>query len=137
MKRNNKKSLCEKTMKIVVNIMKISSLSLAQMSLGSTAAPQTITYENSSSDAFVEITRITQDSGQLRLQELENSSNLSSLFLNPNEGKASSYVIREVKDVNEAASDYIHKFHDNNRKHASNFKVSPYVIPPPPPPVVK
>ncbi|KAK9278255.1 hypothetical protein L1049_027819 [Liquidambar formosana] len=37
--RNNNKSLCQKSMKMVTNILKLSSFSIAKMSLGSARPP--------------------------------------------------------------------------------------------------
>ncbi|KAL5722431.1 hypothetical protein ACHQM5_005954 [Ranunculus cassubicifolius] len=125
-KRSNQKSLCEKSMKIVVNILKISSLSLATMSLGSPSGNGKLKSE------VTEITFVTKNSGQSRLKEPENSLKTSSYLLNPDQEKASSYVIHNEMNVDGKASDYIQRFHAKNRAHSSNLKASFLIIPPPP-----
>ncbi|KAF5178767.1 hypothetical protein FRX31_031642 [Thalictrum thalictroides] len=118
--KSNKKSLCEKTMQIAVNIFRVSSLSLAKKSLGTSAAglPRLIPGDHESG-RIIEIDSVSQGNEQLRSQEAVNSSMPSSYLLNPN--------------VDGRASDYIQRFHEKNRIHSTNLKVSSYILPPPPP----
>ncbi|KAL5722426.1 hypothetical protein ACHQM5_005949 [Ranunculus cassubicifolius] len=101
-KRNNKKPLCERSMKIVLNIIK-------------NLVP-------------TEVTSVSKDNGSLKLKEPEKSLKPSSYLFNPNEEKASSYVIRDGTNVDRKASDYIERFHAKNRNHSNDLKLSRAII---------
>ncbi|PIA62351.1 hypothetical protein AQUCO_00200386v1 [Aquilegia coerulea] len=135
--KRNKKSLCEKTMQIAVNIIRVSSLSFAKKSLGTSAGLPRMIHGDHESGTIIEIESVSQGNEQRRLQEPVNSSKPSSYVLNPSEKKASSYVMRDGMNVDGRASDYIQRFHEKNRIHTADLKVSPYLIMPPPPPLIK
>ncbi|KAL5722429.1 hypothetical protein ACHQM5_005952 [Ranunculus cassubicifolius] len=133
-KRNNKKPLCERSMKIVLNIIKVSSLSLATMILGSPSRTRRTTHGNCKMETRVaEVTSVSKDNGSLKLKEPEKSLKPSSYLFNPNEEKASSYVICDGTNVDRKASDYIERFHAKNRNHSNDLKLSRAIIIPPPP----
>ncbi|KAL9337816.1 hypothetical protein Peur_069585 [Populus x canadensis] len=139
-KHGNNNSLCEKSMKMVVNIIKLSSFSIAKMSLG-TPSPPVATKSLAHVTGSVVVPKeplLSQIPGSRRSQEPQGSSNPKSFVMQPDEGNGSSHVIHEDNSViNGRASDYIRKVHEKNRNDAlETSKLTPY-IPPPPPRAVK
>ncbi|KAG5230071.1 Serine/threonine-protein kinase [Salix suchowensis] len=118
-KHRNNNSICEKSMNMVVNIIRLSSFSIATMSLD-------------------HLPLMTQIPGSRRSQESHGSSKPISFVMQPDEGNGSSRVIhKENSFIDERASDYIRRVHEKNRKDALEAsKHSPH-IPPPPPRAVK
>ncbi|OVA09134.1 hypothetical protein BVC80_9097g233 [Macleaya cordata] len=134
--RSKNESFCEKSMKTVVNIIKLSSLSLAQMSLMRTTSEQPPTSKTSTEAPLVPVPHHHQvHPGSQRSQEPETGSSKSSTYLlETYEGKGSSYVIGEGTNVDGRASDYIRRIHEKNRNDTNNnmVKLDPYILPPPP-----
>ncbi|KAJ4833167.1 hypothetical protein Tsubulata_051565 [Turnera subulata] len=135
--RNANHSLCEKSMKMVVNILKLSSFSIAKMSLGTTGhpigtrnlAPVTGLMVPAANDPFP-----SPIPGSQRSQEPQSSSRPLSFVMQPGEEKGSSYVIHEQNShIDGKASDYIRKVHAKNRVNVQETShLSPYILPPPP-----
>ncbi|CAK9141412.1 unnamed protein product [Ilex paraguariensis] len=119
---NNKgrrnKSLCEESMLMVTNIVKLSSFSIIKTSRGK-AAPQPATKDVASVTSSVKLV----DLGSSR----------PSYLTELGEGDKSSYVVHEENNVDSQASDYIRKVHEKNRNDSNEtLSLSPYIIPPPP-----
>ena len=134
-KRN--KSLCEKSMKMVTNIVKLSSFSIAKVTLGTSEPYSPVTKKLVSFSGSVKVSNgppLPQFSGSQRAKEPESRSNPISYLIEPVEGNmSSSYVIREETSVDGKASDYIRRIHAKNRyDSAEASSISPYIMPPPP-----
>ncbi|KAF9667798.1 hypothetical protein SADUNF_Sadunf15G0060900 [Salix dunnii] len=139
-KHRNNNSLCEKSMNMVVNIIKLSSFSIAKMSLGTPSPPvvsKSLVPVPGSVAAANEIL-MSQIPGSQRSQESQGSSKPISFVKQPDEGNGSSHVIhKENIFIDAMASDYIRKVHEKIRNDALEASErSPY-IPPPPPRAVK
>ncbi|CAK7322921.1 unnamed protein product [Dovyalis caffra] len=135
-KHRSNNSLCEKSMKMVVNIIKLSSFSIAKMSLG-TPSPPVVTKSlvpGTGSVMVVNEPLLSQIPGSQRSQEPQGSSKPISFVMQPDEGNGSSHVIHKENSVIDGrASDYIRKVHEKNRNDAREMsKLSPYILPPPP-----
>lgn len=132
-KDRNNRSLCGKSMKVAVNIVKMSAFSIAKMSLGASAAAKT-------AGPFTDSVTLAKDpplstlSGSQRSEKPQNSTNPVSFLMEPNKGNKSSYVIHEDKSaVDYDASAYIWKVHKRNRSDLSESSNLPqYILPPPP-----
>ncbi|MBA0735282.1 hypothetical protein Gogos_019144 [Gossypium gossypioides] len=121
----NDKSLCEKSMKMVMNIIRFSSFSIAKTSLGTTGYRSTPTKNlkpATDSDMVIddELPQ-PQFSGNQRSEKLQSSTKPRSA---------------RNGDVNGMFAAYTRKVNEKNR---SNFheasKHSPYILPPPPTPL--
>lgn len=110
---------------MVTNIVKLSSLSIANRSLETSASPPATrrlgtTVNNPPRPQFPQ---------SLRSQEPK----LISFLIHPAEGNEALSMIREEETVDGKASDYIRKVHDKNRNVLEETsKVSAYIMPPPP-----
>ncbi|XVF50228.1 hypothetical protein PTKIN_Ptkin04bG0079300 [Pterospermum kingtungense] len=127
----NDKSLCEKSMKMVVNIIKLSSFSIAKMSLGTSGTE----HPSSPTKSLTPAT----DSDMVTDQLLQQSSSKPySYVVQPEGGNESMMVHQEKRDGDGIFAAYIRKVHEKNR---SNFheasKLSPYILPPPPTPLTR
>ncbi|KAJ6676758.1 hypothetical protein OIU85_009981 [Salix viminalis] len=128
-KHRNNNSICEKSMNMVVNIIRLSSFSIATMSLGSPCPPvvsKRLVPVEAGSVAAAKEPLMTQSSKPI------------SFVMQPDEGNGSSRVIhKENSFIDERASDYIRRVHEKNRNDAHEAsKHSPH-MPPPPPRAVK
>ncbi|KAI7994034.1 hypothetical protein LOK49_LG11G01369 [Camellia lanceoleosa] len=142
-KANNhkNKSLCEKSMQMVVNFIKLSSISLASLSLGTTSVGHTLPDQNRSGRKGIvppkNVLKVSQIQGSQtqKSQEPESDSMSYSYLMDPSENKGSSDMVSEVNDsTDNRFSDYIQRFHDKNRRDSiTASKGLPYILPPPPP----
>ncbi|WRX17575.1 hypothetical protein QQP08_010062 [Theobroma cacao] len=117
----NDKSLCEKSMKMVVNIIKLSTFSIAKMSLGATGHPTAT--ENfipaTDSDMVTDDLLQPQFSGSLRSKKLQNSKPIS-FVMQPGGGNESLMVHEDKRDIDGRFAAYIKKVHEKNRR-GGNF----------------
>ncbi|KAE8722244.1 hypothetical protein F3Y22_tig00014304pilonHSYRG00114 [Hibiscus syriacus] len=139
--RNDSKSLCEKSMKVVANIIKLSSFSIAKMSLGEatghpTAAkgrPTSVT----DSDTFADGPMSQPPLSSGMSEKLQSRSKPYSFVMQPEDGGNESLEVRggERDDGDGKFSAYIKKVHEKNRSNLHEAaKLSPYMLPPPPTP---
>lgn len=132
------KSLCEKSIKMVANIIKVSSFSISKMTLGAgrhTAAAGSL--EPLVDSAMVDNKPVpSQIDGSRRSQQPQSGSKRSFL-IEPGEknDSSSTYEIHEEMSVDGRASAYIRKVHEKNRNNYDASKFSP--LPPPPRAVLK
>ncbi|KAA8540889.1 hypothetical protein F0562_024973 [Nyssa sinensis] len=114
-KSRSKRSLCEKSMKIVANIVKLSSFSIAKISLGTAGPPpRTKNLASFDSDKVVNDPLLPRFPGS-RSQEPQCSSKSVSYLIEPIEGNEFVDVICEEKSIDGRASAYITKVHEKNR----------------------
>ncbi|OAY30957.1 hypothetical protein MANES_14G072000v8 [Manihot esculenta] len=120
-------SLCEKSMKMVVSIIKLSSFSIAKMSLGATEpavvtkklAPVTGSVMDANGPLLPQIPRSHKS------QQVRSRSKPFSFVMQPDEGNSSAYTIHEENSVIDGmASDYIRKFHEKNSYDAHFHEIS-------------
>ncbi|KAE8697633.1 Detected protein of unknown function [Hibiscus syriacus] len=139
--RNENKSLCEKSMKVVVNIIKLSSFSIAKMGLGEATGHPTAAKSPTSimdSNTFVDgpMPRAPRASGMS--EKLQSRSKPYSFVMHPANGGNESLVVREGKrdDGDGKFAAYIKKVHEKKRSNLHEAaKLSPYILPPPPTPL--
>ncbi|CAI0399059.1 unnamed protein product [Linum tenue] len=122
-------------MKVVVNIMRLSSLSIAKMSLGTTTTSPVV---NRNLAPITESVMGTKEpllppqtpAGTRRSQEPWSKPN-SYLMEPAGRGKGAAGTTEGKGSVIDGrASDYIRKVHEKNRNDAS--KLTPLILPPPP-----
>ncbi|XVE57055.1 hypothetical protein DITRI_Ditri04bG0061100 [Diplodiscus trichospermus] len=133
----NDKSLCEKSMKMVVNIIKLSSFSIAKMSLGATAhstATKNLAPATDHPDMVTDALLQPQFSGMS--EKLQSSSKPYSVVMQPDGENESLMVHEEKRDSDGIFAAYIRKVHEKNRSslHEAS-KHSPFILPPPPTPL--
>ncbi|OIS97654.1 hypothetical protein A4A49_04339 [Nicotiana attenuata] len=127
-----KKSLCEKSMEIVVNIITLSSFSLAAINLGGTSNK----HHKSSHNSSINVSKVSPF--QLQKGNNNNKSQVpttkSRFYVKEHDqGEKSSRLIHEntEQDQDGNFSDYIKKFHKRNRDDLSaattNRKASTYI----------
>lgn len=120
-------------------MIRLSSFSIAKMSLGMGRAPAP--PRNSAPNAATGEPLLPQfhggGSSSSRSQVPESSSKPIIYLIAPSEGAGSSYVIRSEKSVDGMASDYIQKVHDKNRSYLEETSSHPPFILPPPPRVLE
>ncbi|XVF09196.1 hypothetical protein REPUB_Repub07fG0071100 [Reevesia pubescens] len=107
----NDKSLCEKSMKMVVNIIKLSSFSIAKMSLGAIghpAATKNLTPPTDSDMVTDELLQ-TQFSRIQMSEKLQNSSKTCSFLMQPGGGDESLMVHEEKREDDVIFAAYIKK----------------------------
>jgi hypothetical protein len=115
-------SLCEKSIKMVANIIKLSSFSISKMTLGEgrqTAAPRSLEplADSAMADNKPEPFRI---SGSRRSQQPQGGSK-HSFLIEPGEKNDSTYEIHEeMMSIDGRASAYIRKVHEKNRNNYNN-----------------
>ncbi|KAM3307833.1 hypothetical protein P3S67_009577 [Capsicum chacoense] len=129
--RSSDDSLCEKSMKMVTNVIRLSSFSIARMSLGIATQPAPA---GKIPATFIRGSPTAQFPESLRSQETVNVKKPIAYLIDPTEsGKSSSLYAVNEKCIDGRASDYIRRVHEKNR-HDSNeaMSFSPFVIPPPP-----
>ena len=129
--RHKRESLCEKSMDLIMNIIKLSSLSLARKSFRTARLPAKRNRVPVTGAVTVSIPH--QLPASQALQEPENGSKSYS-YLIEIERKSPSYMIPEIENVDDRASDYIRGFHAKNRHDSSTAsKQLSYILSPPPP----
>ncbi|KAJ0095523.1 hypothetical protein Patl1_16273 [Pistacia atlantica] len=116
-RRNKKKSLCEESMKLVVSIVKLSSLSLATWSLRTPVIlPAAAERNQVPAAASGKIAAIMDVRPMAQLPAGTRSQN------------------SQEQDINRKATDFIRRIREKNKnvptKESKDF---PYVMPPPPP----
>uniref|UniRef100_A0A2P2NFM3 Uncharacterized protein n=1 Tax=Rhizophora mucronata TaxID=61149 RepID=A0A2P2NFM3_RHIMU len=132
-KERNNNSLWTKSMKIAVDIIRQSSLSIAQTSLGTSGPP--VSMKNfapvTGSVVASKETLLSQVSGGRRLQEPQSSSKPISFMMQPDEGNGSSYVTHEESNmIDGKASAYIKKVHARYHNDALEAPMlAPYLLP--------
>lgn len=138
-KDRSSKSLCERSMKMVTNIVKLSSFSIANMSLGTSRAPRSsrnhslsVGHNPQVVDPEPLLPRIP--GSRRRSQE---SSRPISYLVEPGEGVESTCLVLEEKNVDGMASDYINKVHKKNRHYLHEISEDYPIILPPPPRIAK
>ncbi|XVF12037.1 hypothetical protein REPUB_Repub08aG0080300 [Reevesia pubescens] len=129
------KTLCEKSMKMVVNIIKLSSFSIAKMSLGETGHPTTAT-KNLTPATHSDMVTDELLQPQLRSEKLQSRSKPYSFVMQPGGENESLMVHEEKRDSDGIFAAYIRKVHEKNRSNSHEAsKLSPYILPPPPTPI--
>ena len=130
-KGRSNNSLSETSMMMVANIIKLSSFSIAQMSLGT--APKKLPSLTGSNTILNNNPSVPQFSGSLKSQEPHSVSKPVSYLIEPVEGNGSLYVMPEEKGIDEKTLDYIRKVHEKNwlDSNKSSMK-TPFILPPPP-----
>ncbi|KAK3225792.1 hypothetical protein Dsin_005654 [Dipteronia sinensis] len=127
------KSLCETSVKMMVNIIKLSTFSIAKMSLGA-SGPSPATTKN----LQVNEPLLPQSPGRRKSEKPKNSSKPVLFLMEPTGGSESSYVVHgEKSHIDGKASAYIKKVHQKNLSDLSESpNLPPYILPPPPRAVV-
>ena len=134
----NDKSLCEKSMKMVVNIIKLSSFSIAKMSLGATGHPTATKNLTTPTDSDMVTGELLQPpfSVSQRSEKLQNSTKPYSFVMQPGRGNEPLMVHEEKRDSDGMFAAYIRKVHEKNRSNLHEIsKLSPFILPPPPTPL--
>lgn len=129
-KVQEKKSLCEKSMEIVVNIITLSSFSLAAINLGGTN-----NKNHKSSHSSINVSKVSSFQLQKGNNKKSQVPTTKSRFYvkERDQGEKSSRLVHEntEQDQDENFSDYINKFHKRNRDDLSaavtNRKASTYI----------
>lgn len=130
-KDRSSESLCETSVKMVTNIIKLSSFSVAKASLGTSTRPQSSRNLslNVGDDSYVVGPEppLPRFPGSRRSQE---SSKPISYLVEPGKGVGSAYLIHEEENVDSMASDYINKVHEKNRHYLREIaKDNPIILP--------
>nr|DAD31098.1 TPA_asm: hypothetical protein HUJ06_009949 [Nelumbo nucifera] len=128
--RRNKYSLWEKSMKMAMNIVRVSSFSLSKASLGATtrAIP-----------ANGKTNGINPGSSQRSSSQQEPERGPTTPPYLMFEGNGSSLVISKRSNIDDRASDFIQRFHEKNRNKTHNMPKSdphPLIVPPQPQPLL-
>ncbi|OMP07093.1 hypothetical protein COLO4_07631 [Corchorus olitorius] len=136
-RNRNDKSLCEKSMMMVVNIIKLSSFSIAKMSLGAT---KNLEATGNSDMVTDEVARAGFCGSQRSEKILSRSKAISFVMQQPGGGNESLMLGEEKSnsdsDSNGMFAAYINKVHEKNRRNLHEAsKLSPYILPPPPTPL--
>ncbi|KAF5734163.1 hypothetical protein HS088_TW16G00607 [Tripterygium wilfordii] len=149
----SRRSFCEDSMKMVTNIIKLSSFSIAKLTLGTASsssssspvavkslAPE-VARSCSGSGSGSGSVMVPQIPGSRRSQKPRSSSKPVSFVMQPadRENESSSYVIHEEKKsvIDDQASDYISKVRKKNRKYLDETSMHYQDIVPPPPRLMK
>ncbi|XAR64992.1 hypothetical protein NMG60_11008914 [Bertholletia excelsa] len=145
-----KSSVCEKSMQMIVTIIKLSSVSLAGVTLGSTIARPNL--PSPGQQTVKEVVSSSNLLRQTRSKKPETDSISQSCVMDPGDTRGSSYVVSQIKDKDErvhrnkespmngsvsdvSVSDFINWFHEKNRQDSINASTGvPFIVPPPPPP---
>lgn len=139
-KVRSNESLCEKSMKMVTNMVKLSSLSISKVSLGISGPPPATKNLASVTASLMVVDKppLLQFPGNRRSQEPQSGTKPMGYLIAPVAGNGSSSIIREDNSIDGKASDYIEKVRKKIRC-ASNKTTnhSAYIMPPPTPRVVK
>ena len=120
---HKKKSLCKKSMMLVANIMKLSTISLASMSLGTNFKQPPIDCVPATAEVpSVNASMVPEFPRSQRSQEPESDPKQYSYLIEP-EKDNSSYVICE-RDIDEKAAEYIKRIHERNRNDSNTAAFS-------------
>ncbi|KAB2001966.1 hypothetical protein ERO13_D11G031200v2 [Gossypium hirsutum] len=129
----NERSLCEKSMKMVANIIRLSSFSIAKMSLGEpTTATTKSPVPTTGSDTF------TDEPSRFSGSHKQTRSKPYSFMMEPaaSDGNESRMVREEKEHSDGRFAEYIRKVHEKNRRNSHEAsKHSSYILPPPPTPL--
>ncbi|KAI3504630.1 hypothetical protein L1887_26251 [Cichorium endivia] len=130
-KSRSNKSICENSMKLMRNIVKVSYISLAKISLRKGAPPPLPPQRIAAQNRVPSLPRYTRN---LRSQEPINSSKPVSYLIDPDETNRSSMsMIKDDESVDLKAWDFIRKVHEKNLKDVSEItNFSEFILPPPP-----
>ncbi|KAI3464021.1 hypothetical protein Pfo_020684 [Paulownia fortunei] len=140
-KGKNNKSLCEKSMKMVANFVRLSSFSIDKMSLTTPPPPPPPTAAGkhqvlgSFNIGFNDPPRsVGSLPWRLKSQEPQRSSKAKSYLLEAlDEGNTNTFVVSEEESVDGKASEYIRKVHEKNRNNSDETSnLGTYIMPPPP-----
>lgn len=99
-------------MKVVANLVKMSSFYLAKISLGTAEKDPVEPRKLQTAKSFV----MVANNPVSRSQEPVTNSKKVSYLVEPDEGYRSSYDFQEDMNVDGKASDYIRKVHEKNQK---------------------
>lgn len=118
-------------MKMVTNVIRLSSFSIARMSLGIATQPAPAPVDKIPA-TFIKSSPTAQFPESLRSQEPVNIKKPIAYLIEPTESGKSSFYAVNNKSVDGRASDYIRRVHEKNR-HDSNeaMSFSAFIIPPP------
>lgn len=111
-KKTKDRSLYENSMKVVANLVKMSSFYLAKTSLGTAEKDPVEPRKLQTAKSFV----MVANNPVSRSQEPVTNSKKVSYLVEPDEGYRSSYDFQEDMNVDGKASDYIRKVHEKNQK---------------------
>ncbi|PWA38918.1 hypothetical protein CTI12_AA577280 [Artemisia annua] len=127
-KSRGNKSICEKWMKLITNIVKVSYISIAKIGFRESEPPQTMprTTRNSA-PSLPRYPKI------LRSQEPIDSSKRVSYPINPRDTNRSSIniIVDDESSIDGEASDFIKRVREKNFKDASEI-TDQSILPPPP-----
>ncbi|PWA69714.1 hypothetical protein CTI12_AA282300 [Artemisia annua] len=129
-KSRSNKSICEKSMNLMTNIMKVSYISMAKIGYRTSAPPQQMA--RATHNPAPSLPRYPKN---LRLQKPIDSTQRVSYLINPDHTNRSS--LNMIKDdesnIDREASDFIKTVRERNFKDASEItNLSEFVLPPPP-----
>lgn len=124
---------------MVTNILRLSSLSVASMSLGTAGRPASVRSHSSGKDSsmMAEEPVVPQFPSSRRSQEPQNWSKPVSFLVEPEDGIKSANVLHDDKNVDGMASDYIERVHKKNQYYFREASENSPIILPPPPRVLK
>lgn len=126
---NSYQSLCEKSILVAANMIKLSSFSIAKMSLGIGGTPASPRNSTSSTAPNTVTNDHLHPGRSSRSLVPERSSKPITYLIEPNEGAGSSYVIQEEKGVDGKASDYIRKIHSLlSDSEETSIRPPPHVV---------
>ncbi|GAV74385.1 hypothetical protein CFOL_v3_17865 [Cephalotus follicularis] len=121
-------------MKMVANFVRLSSFSIAMMSLGEGGHPGSTTAfaPASSLDSVAAEPLVSQISGDRRFRETQSCSKPISYLMQPSKEDVSSFVIhREDSATDEMFANYIRKAHEKNRNNLhESSKLAPIKLRP-------
>ncbi|PON34162.1 hypothetical protein PanWU01x14_346560 [Parasponia andersonii] len=125
----SEESLCEKSMKVVANVIRFSAFSIAKRSLGTTfESPVAPSGNLQTTRSFLTV----PSKPLLRAQKPQIMSNQTYLVKpeHKTDNGSSSYVVKEDMNVDGRASDYIRKVRQKNQRDLSvASETSSYQVP--------
>ncbi|KAL3748316.1 hypothetical protein ACJRO7_009535 [Eucalyptus globulus] len=128
-------SLCGRSMKMMTNILRSSSLSIASTTLGTTVRSVPIRSHSFAEDSsmMAEKSVVVQSPGTCLSQQPRGRSMPVTYLVELEDGTESAYVLRDDMNVDGRASDYIARVHRKNRHHSHEASENaPIILPPPP-----
>lgn len=140
---NDYQSLCEMSLQVAANMIKLSSFSIAKLSLGIGGTPTSTMYSASltapdavSTDNHLRLhPQFPGGSSSSRSQVTESSSKPIIYLIEPNTGAGLSYMVREDTGVDGKASEYIRKVHEQYQsvsdEASSSSTLPPFLLPSP------
>ncbi|KAI3429975.1 uncharacterized protein J3R85_008480 [Psidium guajava] len=133
-KKRSSNSICERSMKMVTDILRLSSLSIASMSLGTAGHPASVRIRSSGKDScmMAEEPVVPQFPSSRQSQEPKSRLKPMSYLVEPENWIKSANVLHDDKNVDGMASDYIEWVHKNQYYLGEASENSPIILPPPP-----